>query len=88
MAGASAAEGDRLNAALEGLFVESAELLRVSALPSIALDAVPASGVAIDGEVRDLTGLQVNWRFFSLEEINRGFDLMHKGESIRSVVMY
>ena len=22
-------------------------------------------------EVRDLTGLQVNWRFFSLEEINR-----------------
>ena len=22
-------------------------------------------------EVRDLTGVQVNWRFFSLEEINR-----------------
>ena len=24
----------------------------------------------------------------SLEEINRGFDLMHAGESIRSVVVY
>ena len=24
----------------------------------------------------------------SLEEINRGFDLMHSGESIRSVVVY
>ena len=24
----------------------------------------------------------------SLEEINRGFDLMHAGESIRSVVIY
>jgi S-(hydroxymethyl)glutathione dehydrogenase/alcohol dehydrogenase len=24
----------------------------------------------------------------SLEEINKGFDLMHKGESIRSVVVY
>ena len=23
-----------------------------------------------------------------LEEINRGFDLMHEGESIRSVVVY
>jgi len=23
-----------------------------------------------------------------LEDINRGFDLMHKGESIRSVVIY
>jgi S-(hydroxymethyl)glutathione dehydrogenase / alcohol dehydrogenase len=23
-----------------------------------------------------------------LEDINRGFDLMHKGESIRSVVVY
>ncbi|HAE08955.1 MAG TPA: S-(hydroxymethyl)glutathione dehydrogenase, partial [Alphaproteobacteria bacterium] len=24
----------------------------------------------------------------SLDEINKGFDLMHKGESIRSVVIY
>jgi S-(hydroxymethyl)glutathione dehydrogenase/alcohol dehydrogenase len=24
----------------------------------------------------------------SLEEINKGFDLMHAGESIRSVVLY
>ena len=24
----------------------------------------------------------------SLDEINRGFDLMHAGQSIRSVVMY
>jgi len=24
----------------------------------------------------------------TLEEINRGFDLMHSGESIRSVVVY
>ena len=24
----------------------------------------------------------------SLEEINKGFDLMHEGESIRSVVVY
>ena len=25
---------------------------------------------------------------FSLEEINTGFDLMHEGKSIRSVVIY
>ena len=25
---------------------------------------------------------------FSLDEINKGFDLMHKGESIRGVVIY
>ncbi len=25
---------------------------------------------------------------FSLDEINKGFDMMHKGESIRGVVVY
>jgi 2-hydroxychromene-2-carboxylate isomerase len=31
-------------------------------------------------EVRDLTGLQVNWRFFSLEEINRAEGKKHPWE--------
>ena len=31
-------------------------------------------------EVRDLTGVQVNWRFFSLEEINRQEGKKHPWE--------
>ena len=36
-------------------------------------------------------GLQIDsmiTHVLSLEEINKGFDLMHAGESIRSVVVY
>jgi S-(hydroxymethyl)glutathione dehydrogenase/alcohol dehydrogenase len=30
----------------------------------------------------------MNTHLLKLEEINKGFDMMHKGESIRSVVVY
>ena len=39
-------------------------------------------------EVRDLTGLEVNWRFFSLEEVNRQDGKKHPWEREWSYVEY
>ncbi|MCP1615268.1 Zn-dependent alcohol dehydrogenase [Azospirillum lipoferum] len=53
----------------------------------------PAGLVSVDrrrtgvGAVVNTAKVQIT-HVLTLDEINKGFDLMHKGESIRSVVVY